>query len=497
LSPAGPCAKLPTKPNSSQRVLPSPAPLRERPEVTAILRKKLLPILIAAALGVAAYFLPLEGLSEAGSAALAIFMIAAVLWITEAVPLYVTSLIIVVLECVWLVGSAGPGGEIITDYKQFLHPFFSSVVALFLGGFILARAVHKYRIDERIAKAILDRVGTNPRIVLLAMMITTAFFSMWMSNTATTALMITVALPVLKETEKGDPFRKALMLGIPFAANIGGMGTPIGTPPNAIAIGGLQEAGFSIGFGQWMGFAVPILIVALIVTWLLLGLFFKPKTQHFKVDIEIKRKMGPKGRFILYVLVGTVIAWLAQPLWKDVLPGFTTSIIALIPGVLFLATGILDKDDFNSLGWNILFIMGGGLSLGVALSQSGLNSYLVGLISLEGLPFLLILVIFGLLAATMTTFISNTATASLLIPIVVGFTGMGYEMLAFVAPLAVMVALSSSVSMVLPISTPPNAIAYGSGELKVKDMAKSGLVITLVCIVIILAFKFLIGLILA
>ncbi len=458
--------------------------------------RRLIPFVVALILGTAAYLAPLPGLSEAGSVALAVFAIAAVLWITEAVPLYVTSLIIVVLECVWLVGKAGPGGEIITDYKQFLHPFFTSTIALFLGGFILARAIHKYRIDERIAKAILDRVGTNPRIVLLAMMITTALFSMFMSNTATTALMITVALPVLKEIDKDDPVRKALLLGIPFAANIGGMGTPIGTPPNAIAIGGLTKAGFDITFGEWMGFSVPIMLIALLLTWVLLLVFFKPKTQSLRIRIEIKRKMDSRGRFIIVVMVGTILAWLLQPLWKDAVPGLTTAIIALIPGVLFLAGKILDKDDFNSLGWNILFIMGGGLSLGVAMSVSGLNSYLVGLISLEGLPFLVTLAIFGVIAAVMTTFISNTATASLLIPIVIGFTSRGYEMLPFVAPLAVMVSLSSSASMALPVSTPPNAIAYGSGELRVKDMARSGIVITLFCIVIILALNFLVGLVL-
>lgn len=458
----------------------------------ALSKKKILPLAFAVALALVAYFVKIPGLSEAGQVTLAIFAIATVLWVSEAVPLYVTALIIVVLESIWLVGQLAPGGEIITDYKQFLHPFFSSIIALFLGGFAIARAIHKYHLDERIAKAILDRVGTNPRYVLLGMMVTTAVFSMWMSNTATSALMITVALPVLRKIEPDDPFRKVLMLGIPFAANIGGMGTPIGTPPNAIAIGQLNAAGADIGFGEWMSFAVPIMVIALILCWILLLAFFKPKTKSFKLEFDVKGKISPKGRFILLMLALAILGWLTTKIH-----GVPSAIIALIPATIFFATGILKKDDFNSLGWNILFIMGGGLSLGVAMKVSGLNTFLISQINLEGMPFILTLAIFGLGAALMTTFISNTATANLLVPIVIGFVALGQEMSSFVAPIAVMVALSSSASMVLPVSTPPNAIAYGSGEIRVKDMARSGLVVTIAIILITLAFSFLIRLVLA
>lgn len=462
----------------------------------------MIPFLIAIALAAIAYFSPdflssMSGLSEAGRVGLAIFVMAATLWITEAVPLFVTALVIMLMAVLWLVGRVGPDGEVITNHAQFLHPFFNSTIALFLGGFIIARAVQKFGLDERIAKTILDRVGTNPRIVILAMMITTAVFSMFMSNTATTALMVTVALPVLKVMEPGDPVRKALLLGIPFAANIGGMGTPIGTPPNATAISSLADAGQNITFGQWMGFSVPIMLIALVVTWFLLLLFFKPRTEHLKITIEVKGKMTGRDKFVVFVILGTILAWLTRRFIEEFIPGISDGIIAMVPAIIFLIGKFLDKNDFNSLGWNVLFLMGGGLCLGVIMNVSGLNAYIVGLIQLEGLPFIAILLIFGALAAFMTTFISNTATASLLLPIVIAFSGQGYEMISFVAPVAVMVSLACSTSMILPVSTPPNAIAYGTGEIRVKDMARSGIVITIFCVLLIAAFNFLMRLIIA
>ena len=210
------------------------------------------------------------GLGEAGRLTLGIFTAAAILWVVEPFPLYVTSFIVVILEVVLLGRAGGPLGLTGGGYTIFLTPFFDSVVVLFLGGFVMARAVKRYGLDERISRGILRRVGTRPCTVLFGMMVTTAFLSMWISNTATTALMIAVAIPIIKSFPSDEPFRKAIILGIPFAANVGGIGTPIGTPPNAIAMGILDQAGRGISFIEWMYRGIPVMIILLAVTWLVL-----------------------------------------------------------------------------------------------------------------------------------------------------------------------------------------------------------------------------------
>jgi sodium-dependent dicarboxylate transporter 2/3/5 len=350
-------------------------------------------------------------------------------------------------------------------------------VVLFLGGFVMARAVKRYGLDERISRGILRRVGSKPETVLLGMMVTSAFLSMWLSNTATTALMIAVAIPILRSFPDEEPFRKAIVLGIPFACNIGGIGTPIGTPPNAIAIGMLDQMGRSISFIEWMYRGIPVVVILLAITWLVLCRLYPSGVERIEIERRDSKPMDRTSKFILAVFGVVVFLWLTSK-WH----GVPSAIISLVPLAVFFGLRLLEDEDLRDLGWGILFIIGGGMSLGVAMRESGLSEWIVGRIPFEGLGPLAILFAFSISAAAITNFISNSATANMLLPIVVGVTAIAPERSA------VIVALACSAAMILPISTPPNAIAYGSGYIDVKEMIKGGTIITVISIIVITLF---------
>ncbi len=438
-------------------------------------RRTVIILAIALLAGVAVSRIPFDGLSEAGRLTFGIFTMAAILWVLEPFSLYVTSFIIVILEVILLGRSGGPLGMTGSGYMIFLHPFFSSVVVLLLGGFVMAQAVKRYDIDTWLSRKLLHRVGNKPAAVLLGVMVMCAFLSMWISNTATTALMMAVAIPVVNTFPSNEPFRKAIILGIPFAANIGGIGTPIGSPPNAIAIGFLEQAGYEMSFLNWMTIGLPIVIVLILVCWLILYNLFKPKMETIELEVpEEVESLDRRSKFIIAVFLLIVILWLTSSLH-----GIPSSIVALIPFVIFFGFRLLDDDDLRQLGWGILMIVGGGMSLGVAMRESGLSEWMVSQVDFAAMGTLGILFLFAAVAAIMTTFISNSATANLLLPIVVGISA--------VSPMssALVVAIVSSAAMVLPVSTPPNAIAYGSGYIDVRDMMRSGTIITAISLVFI------------
>jgi sodium-dependent dicarboxylate transporter 2/3/5 len=420
-----------------------------------------------------------EGLSEAGRLTLGIFTTAAILWVVEPFPLYVTSFIVVILEVILLGRPGGPLGLTGSGYVIFLHPFFDSVVVLFLGGFVMAAAIKRYGLDERISMGILRRTGTRPTRVLLGMMITSGFLSMWISNTAATALMIAVAIPIVSTFPADEPFRKAIILGIPFASNIGGIGTPIGTPPNAIAIGMLANMGRRIAFIEWVYRGMPVVIILTLITWLVLCRMFPPRIKEISLDLRREGRMGHKPKFVLAVFAAVVLLWLTTK-WH----GIPSSIVALFPLVIFFGLRLLRDEDLQDLGWGILFIIGGGMSLGIAMHESGLSEYIVAQVPFEGMSRLAILFMFAGAAAAMTSFISNSAAANLLLPIVVGVSAVDP------GTSAVVVAIAASAAMVLPISTPPNAIAYGSGYVTVRDMAKAGIIITVAAVLVTVLFVY-------
>lgn len=445
-------------------------------------RRALIVFCAALLAGFAVSRIGFAGLSPAGRITLGIFTTASLLWIFEPVPLFVTSFVIVILEVVFLGRSGGPLGLSPSGYMIFIEPFFSSVIVLLLGGFVMAAAVKRYGIDLWFAGRLLSRVGTNPASVLLGMMSMAAFFSMWISNTATTALMLAVAIPIIRTMPADEPFRRALVLGIPFAANVGGIGTPIGSPPNAIAIGFLDQAGIHLSFFSWMLRGLPIAALLTLVAWAVLLRLFRPRTKYVRVDLtdpdpDQRHALDGRSRFILVMFLVVVALWLTTEIH-----GVPAAVVSLVPLVAFFGFGLLDHDDFRDLGWNILFIVGGGMSLGVAMQESGLSAWIVGLIRFEALGTLGVLFVFAASTAAMTTFISNSATANLLLPIVIG--------IGAVAPAAgaLVVAITSSAAMILPVSTPPNAIAYGSREIDLRDMVRSGSIITAAAVVLVTLF---------
>ena len=439
--------------------------------------RRIIVLAIALGAGLGVSQLHPAGLSAAGRLTLGIFTTAAILWVVEPFPLYVTSFIVVILEVILLGRPGGPLGLTGNGYSIFLHPFFDSVVVLFLGGFVMATALKRYGLDDTISRVILKRTGSKPRTVLLGMMITSAFLSMWISNTATTALMIAVAIPIIRTFPPEEPFKKAIILGIPFASNIGGMGTPIGTPPNAIAIGILANMGRSITFIEWMFRGIPVVAALLIICWVLLCRLFPPGLSEIRFEFRQEGPLGRKPKFVLAVFAVVVFLWLTTA-WH----GVPSAIVSLIPLVVFFGLRLLHDEDLQDLGWGILFIIGGGMSLGIAMRESGLSTWIVSQIPLAGMGTLLILMVFAVSAAIMTSFISNSATANLLLPIVVGVSAVE------TTTSAVVVALAASAAMILPISTPPNAIAYGSGHIAVKDMVRAGGIITAIAVVAVALF---------
>ncbi len=441
-------------------------------------KKNIISISVGIVLFVIVYYFPfgsLQTLNGDMRAALGILILAAVLWMTEAIPLYVTSLVIVLGQIFFI-------QEKTVSSAEALAPFFSPIIALFLGGFVLAAALSQYELDLKMIKSVLKLAGRAPRSILFAMMGITGFLSMWMSNTATTALMIAIAVPIYTQIPKDDKFKKALILGVPFAANIGGMVTPIGTPPNAIIIEELSIKGTPIGFLDWMIIALPLALILFIFTYFVLYFSFSSKTDSINIEMEEKIDSGFSKTqiFVLLIFMLTVALWLGSSI--EVMgeffqhPGF----IALIPPVAFFSTGLLDKDDLADLNWDVLLLMGGGLSLGNAISSTGLDDWIVGLIGYGSMGIVLLILSFSAIAVVLSTFMSNTATASLMAPLMLAI---GMDLGVEVSIMA-SIALACSVAMALPVSTPPNAIAYGTDVIDVKDMIKYGGLVSIIGIIL-------------
>lgn len=410
-----------------------------------------------------------------------IFVLAALLWMTEALPLFATAILIILLEIIFIANPGDWSGLGFAqgsspDYQVFLAPLANPVIVLFFGGFLLAHAVLKEGVDKAMASGILRAFGGRPHMVMLGLMFITALFSMWMSNTATTAMMITMVAPLLQQLSRHDPLRKGLLLSIPFAANIGGMGTPIASPPNAVAVSFLQQAGYNVSFLVWVLIAVPLMVALLGFTWLLLSRLFRP-ADPTTVLKPTPQTIDGRGWYVIVVLLLTVTLWLTDQ-WH----GLSTAVVALFPAVAFTATGLLTRSDVNSLEWHILILIMGGLALGEGMQITGLDAVFVSLLPSQGNTVLLAMVIATLL---FSTFISNTAAANLLLPIGISFA---LQNTGGIGPiqLTMSIALAASLAMSLPISTPPNTIAYSKGDVETKDFTRTGIIIGGVAIILII-----------
>jgi len=287
-----------------------------------------------------------------------------------------------------------------------------------------------------------------------------------------------LTVPLLANVPSSDPFRKALILCIPFSANIGGLGTPIASPPNAVAVGFLRSIGIEISFLEWMGTALPLVIVMLIVTWQLLWHLYKPSSK-MNLTSESHR-IDARGVYVMFIFTVTIALWLSDS-WH----GLPTSVVALVPVVGFTTTGIIRRSDINALEWHILILIAGGISLGVGMKTTGLDLILIDLVPKNATIIFPALIVTTIL---LSTFMSNTAASNLLIPLGVSFaTGLSDNQLAL--ELGIGVALAASMAMALPISTPPNAIAYAKGILSSKDFAKAGIIIGVIAVILLLAGK--------
>lgn len=447
----------------------------------------------------AVWFMPPESLGLGSISVIeqrvaAIFILAVLMWVMEVVPAWCTSVLIITLllltasdNTLWFLSESSGVREMgqAISYKTLLATFADPIIMLFLGGFILAIAATKVGLDILLAKVMLKPFGVKSENVLLGFLLVTGLFSMFISNTATAAMMLAFLAPVLKALPSDGKGRIALALAIPLAANVGGIGTPIGTPPNAIALKYLNDpAGLdmNIGFGQWMSYMFPLAIILLIISWVVLRFLFPFKQKTIHLEIEGETQKGPKSWVVYITFAITILMWMF-----DKVTGVNANVVAMIPIAVFCLAGIIKRRDLEEINWSVLWMVAGGFALGVALNDTGLAVRMV-----ESIPFntwspMLMIIGSGLLCFVMANFISHTATASLLIPIlaVVG-ASMQNELSSFggVQTLLIGVAFSSSVAMMLPISTPPNALAHATGLIEQKDMVKTGLIMGVIGLVL-------------
>lgn len=431
----------------------------------------------------------LPGLNPIEHRVLAIFVFAALMWLFDAVPAWTTSLIVVVLllfctsdSALWFFQTDSAGNKFgnLVNNTDLLHCFADPTIMLFIGGFIIAIAATKSGLDVKLAKVMLAPFGTKSENVLLGFILVTALFSMFISNTATAAMMLTFLAPVLSALPADGKGKIGLALAIPVGANIGGMGTPIGTPPNAIALKFLNDPNgmnMGIGFGQWMMVMVPLTLVLLVIAWFVLKRLFPFKQKNITLRIESTHASDKKDIIVYVTFAITVLLWLT-----DSITGVNANVVAMLPvGVLCMA-GIITKRDLEQLSWSILWMIAGAFSLGVAMKQSGLAAQLIEAVPFDAWSPLAVIIGSGLLCYLMANFISHTATAALFVPILaIAGSSMSEQLAAFggVSTLLIGVAICSSVAMVLPISTPPNALADATGFIKQKYMVKTGLIMGL------------------
>ena len=428
---------------------------------------------------------------------IALFVFAACMWILEVVPAWATSIITMVL-LIFTVSNgqfaflrSGENLGTLVSYKDFMAQFASPTIMLFMGGFVLAIAATKVGLDVVLAKVLLAPFGKNPKTVLLGILLVVAVFSMFMSNTATAAMMLAFLAPVLKNLPADGKGRIGLALAIPIGANIGGIGTPIGTPPNVIALGYLKEnLGIEIGFGDWCIRMVPFVIVMLLIAWFFLLLFFPFKAKEIKLEINADRKKDFHFWVVAATFVITIVLWLIP----EKVTGLNSNEVALIPFAIFVATGVFSNNDFKEINWDVLWMVAGGLALGTALMKTGLAKVLVDTIPFATMPALVVIIVSGIVGYAIANFLSHTTAANVLLPILATVaTAVDLGAFGGSAALLIGLAISTSVAMILPISTPPNAIASSTGLVETKDMAKMGVIMGLVGLVIGYAVLILVG----
>ncbi len=420
----------------------------------------------------------IDGLTVVQQRVIALFVFAALMWICEIIPNWTTSLLVIVIALL-TVSDKGigflcdPQYGTLVGYKSLMASFADPVVMLFLGGFVLAIMAEKYGLDVTMARALLSLFGTRPKMVLLGFLFVIAIFSMFMSNTATAAMMLSFLVPVLSKLPADDKGRVGLALAIPVAANLGGIGTPIGTPPNATAVKFLAEAGYDVTFMDWAVRMIPFVLIMILLAWLLLQLFFPFKSKEIKLEIpENTREKDWKTTVVWITFIGTILLWATEE-WTKI----NSNVVALIPLGVLTMTGIFTKEDIKQINWTVLWLVAGGFALGTCLQSTGLAKVLIDAIPFGSMSIVLVMIVAGVVCYFLSNFISNSATAALLIPILmVVAEGMNLDV-AGTRGLISFIAVCASIAMLFPISTPPNAIASSTGMVATKDMTKVGIVV--------------------
>lgn len=517
-------------------------------------------------------FIPIESLSFPGQLTLGIFILAAVFWLTEAIPIFATSMLVILLQVLllsesglisnsefepvptekiqafgnvtsnsnffWIpeaavfnegdksyiyilqnegnvfkkveVGTAADfpkkkvnfviarsdllkaGDFAATDpvswrlnyeapsYKDFYSSLANPIIILFLGGFALAAVIVKYNLDQAITKILLTPFGTKPAFVVLGLMFITALLSAFMSNTATTAMMIAIVAPICAHIDKADPFRKLIALSIPIGANIGGIITPIGSPPNAIALSALSDQGLTVIFSTWIMMAAPLAILMIIISWQVLLILFPPKAKVFNISYHEKINVNFHAVASGVVFVVTILLWLTEKFH-----GISSKIIAFIPLCLLPALQCLDKKDIRSFSWEVLWLVSGGISLGISIQNTGLAEWFLSRADYSQFDSIYLLIVLCFVTYAVANFVSHTVSATIIIPIVVALSMTFKDAAHFPMGASIItIAIVSSFSMLLPISTPPNAIAISTGMIETRDMIKVGLIIGIIGVAI-------------
>jgi sodium-dependent dicarboxylate transporter 2/3/5 len=414
------------------------------------------------------------GLDPAPARMLFILLFAAMLWLLEAVPAFAVGILVIALQ-ILLLGDPRRGifAQEAGDWETFVVVLGNPLIWLFFGGFVLSAAVARTGLDRSLARRLLSWFGATPGLLLFGVMAGSAAFSMIMSNTATTAMMLAIVAPLIAGLTGDDPYARGLFLGVPFAANLGGMATIIGSPPNAIAAGALASVpGQGVSFLTWMLYGLPPALLLLVIVWTYLRLRYPASGRLQLPTLEDAAPSDPPHwqRSLTTVTLGlTVVLWMTGQ-WTSI----PTAAVSFLPITVFTLTGILRESDVRKLPWDVLLLLAGGLALGNGVRDTGLADWLVAALPLEDLGRLGVIFVLCYATVILSNLMSNTAAANILVPIGVVMAG-GFETLA-VVPLA----LCASCAMCLPISTPPNAIAYGTGRLGSGDFLSGGLLVGLI-----------------
>ncbi|RSL33663.1 DASS family sodium-coupled anion symporter [Salibacterium salarium] len=448
------------------------------------------------------FFSP-ESLNAAAQTVLAATLWIATWWITEAIPIPATSLLPIVLLPLF---GAVDGDTVVSSYGN-------DIIFLFLGGFFIATAMEKWNLHKRIALNIIDLIGTSTNKIILGFMIATSFLSMWVSNTASTMMMIPIGMAIVyqvTEALKGEgsdndlrKFEKAIIFGIGYAGTIGGLGTLIGTPPNSLLAGTVEELyGVEISFAGWMAFAVPLVAILLVCAWVYLTKIIYPigmkqlpgGRELIQKEKTALGKIGQEEKAVLAVFIFAAFMWITRTfIWENQvnLPEISDGMIAITATLLLFLipsshkgeTKILEWKDSQEIPWGILLLFGGGLAIASGFESTGLSNWMAEQLTvLEGMNFVLIVTIATALVLFLTEITSNTATGTMILPVVASLA-----IALNIHPYALMVpcAMAANCAFMLPVGTPPNAIIFGTGKLKIIQMVKNGFWLNILAIIVI------------